>query len=297
MSAASDIVIPAPERLGSTRLPDGRRLAWSEWGPETGRPVLLFPGAATSRHLGLTAGALSGLDVRLMSIDRPGLGGSDPHPGRTLGTWADDVAAFVALRELGRPAGVAFSQGAPFGLACAAAGVLSALAVVSGTDELAAPEVRPALVPDVARLVELGGADPAAAAAVFAQLATTDAMWQMVLGMSGPADRAVYEEASFAAAYRQAMEEAFVQGPEGYATDTLLSMRPWPFAADAIDVPVHLWYGALDTSPVHAPDAGARLHRAVPGSRHTVLADEGGALLWTRGREVLTALLQAAPAT
>ncbi|MGW3497131.1 hypothetical protein [Streptomyces sp. NPDC001020] len=38
-----------PARLGHTLLPDGRRLAWAEWGPEEGTAVLLCPGAATSR--------------------------------------------------------------------------------------------------------------------------------------------------------------------------------------------------------------------------------------------------------
>ncbi|HLN65243.1 MAG TPA: hypothetical protein VK464_27290 [Symbiobacteriaceae bacterium] len=39
------VQITAPVRLGQTRLPDGRRLGWAEWGPESGMPVLLCPGA------------------------------------------------------------------------------------------------------------------------------------------------------------------------------------------------------------------------------------------------------------
>ncbi|MBE1470123.1 hypothetical protein [Kibdelosporangium phytohabitans] len=38
-----------PVRLGETRLADGRVLGWAEWGPPGGLPVLLSPGAATSR--------------------------------------------------------------------------------------------------------------------------------------------------------------------------------------------------------------------------------------------------------
>ncbi|MFE2434136.1 alpha/beta hydrolase, partial [Streptomyces sp. NPDC059409] len=44
--------ITTPARLGETRLPDGRLLGWAEWGPQEGTPVLLCPGAATSRRLG-----------------------------------------------------------------------------------------------------------------------------------------------------------------------------------------------------------------------------------------------------
>jgi pimeloyl-ACP methyl ester carboxylesterase len=282
-----------PDRRGTTALPDGRQLAWSEWGPPAGRPVLLFPGAATSRWLGLGADVLSGPDVRLVSVDRPGLGSSDPSPDRTLSSWAQDVEELLRLRGLGRPRGVAFSQGAPFALACAATGLLDAVAVVSGTDELAAPEVRDALVPDVRTLVELSEARPEEARRVFAGLATTEVMWQMVLGMSAAPDVAVYREPTFSAAYRRAMDEAFRQGPDGYAQDTLLSMRPWPFDVAAISVPVHLWYGRLDTSPVHSPDFGTRLHRLIGGSTHRVVEDGGASILWTHGREIVATLLRA----
>ncbi|MFI9533314.1 alpha/beta fold hydrolase [Nocardia fusca] len=48
--------------------------------------------------------------IRLISVERPGLGESSPAAGRTLLDWADDV------RQLGLtdPAVVGFSQGAPF---------------------------------------------------------------------------------------------------------------------------------------------------------------------------------------
>ena len=285
--------VEPPARLGATRLPDGRLLAWSEWGPEDGRPVLLCPGAATSRWLGIAAGVPDAVGVRLVSVDRPGLGGSDPAPGRTLGTWADDVTALLRLRGLTGARAVAFSQGAPFGLACAAAGVVEALAVVSGTDELAAPDVRPHLSPEIGQLVDLCSTDPAAAAAAFAGLASVEAMAGMVTATSSPVDQAVYAEPDFAAAYRRALSEAFAAGPQGYVEDTLLAMGCWPLDLRAVPVPVHLWYGGQDASPVHSPDSGARLHRILPGSRRTVLGDAGGALLWTHGEDVLTELLAA----
>ncbi len=281
----------APERQGITRLPDGRRLAWSEWGPAGGRPVLLCPGAATSRWLGFGTDVLMGLEVRLVSADRPGLGGSDPLPGRDLASWAEDVAALAADRDLGRPAVVGFSQGAPFALACAAAGAVSAVAVVSGTDELCHPDVRARLVPEVEALVGLADADPAAAATAFAGLARTDAMWDMVMAGSSEADLAVYTAPAFAAAYRRAMDEAFAQGPDGYTTDTVLTMRRWSFDPAAISVPTDLWYGVLDSSPVHSPNRGATLAGRIPGARQHELADVGGALLWTHAESVLRTLL------
>jgi pimeloyl-ACP methyl ester carboxylesterase len=252
--------------------------------------VILCPGAATSRRLGFGADVARDLGVRLVSADRPGLGASDPSPGRNLTSWAVDVAHLIGDRRLDRPAAVGFSQGGPFALACASAGVISALAVVSGTDELAEPSVRAQLVPDVHHLVELCATDPAAAIGALTTVGPVE-MTDMVAAMSGPADRMVYREPAFAAAYRVALEEAFTQGPDGYATDALLSMTRWPFDPAAIKVPVHLWYGTADTSPVHSPDAGVGLAARIPGSRLHVVEGAGGALLWTHAASILTSLL------
>jgi pimeloyl-ACP methyl ester carboxylesterase len=112
--------------------------------------VLFCPGAGTSSALGFGAECLDALGVRLIALDRPGLGGSDPDPTRTLASWAEDVRALIAERSLLGPRIVGFSQGAPFALACAAAGLVARAAIVSGGDELASPQMRAALVSDVA---------------------------------------------------------------------------------------------------------------------------------------------------
>jgi pimeloyl-ACP methyl ester carboxylesterase len=280
-----------PDRLGQTTLADGRRLGWAEWGPEDGVPVLLCPGAATSRWLGFGTDVVGELRVRLMSVDRPGLGASDPAPGRTLLDFASDVERLAAARGLTGLRAVGFSQGAPFALACAAAGVVSAMALVSGGDELANPIFGESLVPDVRRLVDAVAADPVAAEASFAGFGSAQVMWEMVIGMSGAADREVYTSPDFARAYRRALDEGFAQGPAGYARDTVLAMSRWPFDPAEIDVPVDLWYGGQDTSPVHSPDFGESLARRIPGAVRHFLPEAGGAVLWTNAGEILRTLL------
>ena len=275
-----------PARTGTADLPDGRALGWAEWGPEDGFPVLLCPGAATSSRLGFGADAVDELGIRLVSADRPGLGASDAAPDRTLLSWPDDVRAL----GLGAPAVVGFSQGAPFALACAAAGVACGVAVVSGSDELAHPAFADKLDADLSAAVGLARADPVAAEAGFAAM-TADALFGMVMDHSAEIDRKVYSEPAFAEAYREALEEAFRQGPAGYARDTLLAMAPWPFDVADIKVPVELWYGGRDTSPVHSPDFGETLARRIPAARRRFDPEAGGALLWTRSRDILSSLL------
>jgi pimeloyl-ACP methyl ester carboxylesterase len=281
-----------PSRLGQVRLPDGRRLGWAEWGPETGTPVLLCSGGATSRWLGFGADVLDGLRIRLVTVDRPGLGASDPAPGRTLKDWARDVRDLAELRELSGLAVVGFSQGAPFALASAAPGDVTGVAVVSGTDELASPGFRDLLAPEVRRLVEDVAANPSGAEAFFRGFGSAETMWDLILGMSSEVDRQIYTAPAFQRAFRRALAEAFAQGSDGYARDTVLSMSAWPFDPAAITVPVDLWYGELDASTGHSPDLGASLARRIPTARRHVLANAGGALLWTHANDVLRSLLE-----
>ncbi|MFE0809908.1 alpha/beta fold hydrolase [Streptomyces sp. NPDC058848] len=287
------VLVTAPARLGETPLPDGRLLGWAEWGPPDGVPVLLCPGAATSRRLGFGAGVVEALGVRLVSVDRPGLGASTPAPARTFTDFAVDMRALCDLRGLGRPAVVGNSQGAPFALACAEAGFASALALVSAADEVAAPEFAAALPAELRALTERAVRDASGAEEFFAAF-DADAMWDMVMGGSPACDLAVYREDGFAAAYRHALSEGFAQGAAaGYARDTVLAMGRWPFALDAVTVPVDIWYGEHDTS--HSPDNGALLSTRIPGARRHVVPGIGGALLWTHAEPVLTALLDRHP--
>jgi len=268
-------------------------MAWSEWGPADGAPVLFSPGAATSSSLGFVAGAVERLGARLIAVDRPGLGGSDPAPGRTLLDTATDLRALAAALALERPAMIGFSQGAPLALACAATGVVSAVAIVSGTDELAGPGLRGMLPPPILGLVELAEADPAAAEAMFRGMMTPASLKEMVGSASPDVDRAVYLDPAFAAAFATAVDEGFVQGPDGYARDTLLAMQRWPFDPAEIRPAVHLWYGSVDASPFHSLDFGASLARRIPGATRTVIDGAGGSILWTHGTEILEALLEA----
>jgi pimeloyl-ACP methyl ester carboxylesterase len=243
-----------------------------------------------SRWLGFGAGVLESLKVRLISVDRPGLGASTAAPGRGLFDWATDIQSFAAARQLKELSAVGYSQGAPFALACAAREVVTGVAIVAGTDELAYPALRGVLHPEVAKLVELSIAEPARAEAFFAGM-SAQRMWDMVIGMSSEADRAVFSEPLFAAAYRRALDEAFAQGPAGYARDTVLAMARWPFELGSIRVPVDLWYGRLDTSPVHSPDYGETLARRIPSARHQVLPQVGSAVLWSHSEDILASLL------
>jgi len=69
----------APKADRTIRLPDGRGLAYSEWGDLAGRPVVLLHGTPGSRLICLDEDATLAAGVRLLTMDRPGYGLSDPR--------------------------------------------------------------------------------------------------------------------------------------------------------------------------------------------------------------------------
>src|ERR1700722_18988127 len=106
---------------GRLRLADGRRLTYSETGPRGGIPVLYCHGAI-GPPLGAAVDleALTGeLGVRYIAVSRPGIGGSDPAPGRTVLGFAADVRELVDVLEIERLGVVGVSAGGPYALAVA----------------------------------------------------------------------------------------------------------------------------------------------------------------------------------
>ncbi|MGI5509178.1 alpha/beta fold hydrolase [Streptomyces sp. CA-106131] len=283
--------VTPPERLGSTRLSNGRRLGWAEWGPESGTPILMCSGSATSRWLGLPVDTIRRLGIRLIAVDRPGLGMSSAAADWTLGDWTRDISEFAEARELLEMAAIGYSIGAPFALACAEVPAVTGVSLVSGTDELAHPALAPALEPEVALLVKRVAASASDTERLIATSADADVLWDVVVGTSHGADQRVYADPAFNRSYRRALAEGFSQGPAGYARETVLAMSRWPFDPSTISIPVDLWYGDQDANPFHSPDLGATLARRIPAAHRFVVPNMGGAFLWTHTDRILRSLL------
>ncbi|MDI1302035.1 MAG: alpha/beta hydrolase [bacterium] len=79
----------------------GHRLALSVYGPESGRPVLLFHGGGQTRHAWTrTAAALGALGYRAIAADLRGHGDSDWPGNYRIHAFAEDVQSLVqAQRE------------------------------------------------------------------------------------------------------------------------------------------------------------------------------------------------------
>lgn len=103
-------------------LPDGRRMAVDDRGDPTGTPVLYVHGTPDSRlarHPDDALAAAAG--VRVLAVDRPGIGHSDPDPGATPTSVADDLAAVLDALGIDEAGVLSWSAGSLFALAFAGA--------------------------------------------------------------------------------------------------------------------------------------------------------------------------------
>jgi pimeloyl-ACP methyl ester carboxylesterase len=111
-------MIAVPDRTIS--LPDGRYLGFAEYGAPAGKTLLYFHGHPGARYEArFLADSACRANMRLIGIDRPGMGLSTYQSGRQLVDWPGDVAALADRLGLERFAVVGFSGGGPYALACA----------------------------------------------------------------------------------------------------------------------------------------------------------------------------------
>ena len=120
VSAARSAIPPS----GATRTvatQDGRHLAYIEVGDPHGPLVIHNHGGPSSRlEARLFAHSASKHRLRLICVDRPGMGHSSPQKTRTYSGWADDLTAIadaLGYREFGV---TGWSEGGPWALAAAA---------------------------------------------------------------------------------------------------------------------------------------------------------------------------------
>jgi pimeloyl-ACP methyl ester carboxylesterase len=86
-----------------------------------GTPVVYAHGAGGSiLEQPVPDAVASQLGVRLVLIERPGLGASTRHEGRSLATWVDDMRAVLDALSLRRVRVLGWAAGVPYALAAAA---------------------------------------------------------------------------------------------------------------------------------------------------------------------------------
>ncbi len=237
-------------------LRDGRSLAYAEWGDPLGRPVFLFHGQPGSRLLCPDVDATESAGVRLITVDRPGYGRSDPQLERSLLSWADDYAELHVRIGLPPCPIVGWSGGGPYALACAvrASALVNSVGLAASTGPLdAVPGAWEELTAQEQALTELLRRDRAAARKHI----TEECQWyadnpaSVFEGWDGP-DGALLAEPDVHEAMVEMMLEGARQGAVGYVADRMIKREPFGFSVAEVTQDVSVWVGEADDPTFHA---------------------------------------------
>ena len=276
-----------PEVDAVIALRDGRRIAYCEWGDRDGRPLILCHGAPASRFFGPDSDTTAEAGVRLITVDRPGYGRSDPKPGRQILDWPADVEQLAAALGVDEFDVAAHSSGGPYALACASRFPerVKRVALVSCIAPYSLPSSEQG--DDDDELTRLARKDLAQAAGEFAaSVAWLVETPERFLDLPRPEpDRQLLADPAIRSMFAGTVREAVRQGVDAYGWDCALERRPWGIPLDEIHAQVGIFQGEQDRAlePSQANILAAKL----PGSRLRFFPDAGHGLILGQWSEIL----------
>ncbi len=274
-----------PSGGATLRLRDGRTLGYLEVGNRDGPPILHFHGHGSSRlEARLIAEQATIAGVRLIALDRPGIGLSDPKPGAAILSWPDDVVEVANQLDLDRFAVAGVSGGGPYALACAcrcpdrltAVGLISSVAPPSFMRKAGPSRSRltwtalehlPAWLFRLFVRLSMRGLASSSDAAIEAYLVQNAAQL-------GAADARLLANPEVRHTFAVAVAEGYRQGIQAPLDEGLRLARDWGFRVDEIAFEkIFLWHGEQDR--IVPVSAVRQLARALPQCTATFYPDDG----------------------
>lgn len=250
------VEIVPPYAEGTFRLACGRRVGFAEYGAPRGRPIFWFHGTPGGRgQIAPDARVVAReMGVRLISLERPGVGLSTRHLYENVTGWAHDVREIADCLELERFGVVGLSGGGPYVLACAhempdrviAGAVLNGVAPTRGPEAISGG------------LVALATRYAPFLAAAREPLART--LW-LLIRMSAPlskqgidafarfspeADRRLFEVPGFKEMFTDDIVRGARRSMHAPIHDVILFTREWGFSMSDVVVPIRFWHGDAD---------------------------------------------------
>ena len=241
------------------RLPDGRILAFREFGDPDGDPIFHAHGVPSSRLEGaLLDDAARRHGFRVISTDRPGIGRSTYLPGRRLLDYPKDISSLADALGLARFGVMGASGGGAHTAVCAHAiperlTVNVTLCPFTSFAEFPAPEAllsgAEAVTWRMARISPvLVFAMCGSMALAVRGLGKRYEQWAATAASSaeGPDGEVARANLEKMATMGRVTAEAFAQGGRGVAVDTMIQYSDWGFRLADLRGRIHLFHGTED---------------------------------------------------
>lgn len=297
----SNVKRPALE--GTVGVRDDRRLSFAEYGSRGGQAIVWMHGTpGARRQIPLEARTYAEQQgLRIIGIDRPGIGSSTPHLYPDILDWTRDLEILLDTLGIDTVRLIGLSGGGPYALAAGVGlpdrvhgiGVLGGVAPTVGVDAAEGGLIQLA--------VRLG--PMLSLARVPLGVALTGAI-RLVRPLAGPAldlyaavqppgDKNLLARPEFKAMFLDDLLNGSRFQTSAPLTDLVLFTRDWGFAAAEVTVPVRWWHG--DDDHIVPLGHGQHVVDRLPDADLTVIAGESHLGGLGIAEEVLGTLMELGP--
>ncbi len=245
-----------PALEGTIAVRDDRRLSFAEYGPRQGPAIVWMHGTpGARRQIPLEAREFADQQgVRIIGLDRPGIGSSSPYLYPNILDWTRDLELVLETLAVDTVRIIGLSGGGPYALAAGAAlpdrvhgvGVLGGVAPTRGVDAVDGGIIQLAVA--LAPLIS--------ATRVPMGIALTQVI-RLVRPLAGPAldlyaavqppgDKNLLARPEFKAMFLDDLLNGSRFQSSAALNDLVLFTRYWGFDAADVKVPVRWWHGDAD---------------------------------------------------
>ncbi len=290
-----------PRVEGTVTLPDGRLLGYAEFGVPSGRPMLWFhgtPGAKEQIHPE-TRELARAHEIRLVAVERPGIGESTAHLYGAVIEFARDIEVLADALGIDRFSAVGLSGGGPYVLACAheLPERITAGAVLGGAAPSVGPDAPPggavSLTPYASPFLAMARRPLgfAMGCAVQALAPASEQAMDLYMLTMPPGDRRIFSDPETRRIFQQDLITGSRRGGmESMFADLVLFGRDWGFSLRDIRVPVFFWHGDADN--LVPLSHGEHMASLVPKAELRVRPEEGHLGGLGASREIFEAIAQ-----
>jgi pimeloyl-ACP methyl ester carboxylesterase len=250
------VEVDRPQLEGRIAVRGDRMLGFASFGTPNGRPIFWLHGTpGARRQIPVEARHLAEQqDLRIIGIDRPGIGSSSPHVYANVLDFAFDLEIVADTLGIEKFHVIGLSGGGPYTLAAAAAmpdrvlgvEVIGGVAPTVGPDAIGGGAV--ALAAPLAPLVAVGrvplGMALTAAIRVVRPLAGSFLDLYRIVQPEG--DKRLLGRPEFRAMFLDDLLNGSRKQVTAPLSDMLLFARDWGFRLEDVDTPVRWWHGDAD---------------------------------------------------
>ena len=264
----------------TVKLKDGRNLGYIDLGKEDGKPLFYFHGFPGSRLEAtlLSDKEINKLNIRLISVDRPGMGLSDFKKNRTLLDWVDDVVELADALDINKFAVGGVSGGGPYAAACAyrIPGRLISCGIISGLGSKDLEiEKKIKLLSVIRNFPWLFKLMMWIQSRGMKDLEKAEKKMKKSLKKLPEADREALADPQLLSKFIKEAGEAFRHGSKGTYHEGKIYAKSWGFNLEDISpqLKVYIWHGVADKNV--SVEMGHEMCKLIPYCKGKFYPNEG----------------------